>query len=127
MAAEPPILKDAMFNGGGGGYGAVASAVADASTAAYHRPATTTAPYHTPTATTAAATVAAVHYPTAAGVAVGGIGFAGVGGGGVGVGGGGVYTTCMQDDVYVYNKDLMAGGAGGPPDLSHQYYDHGIC
>ncbi|VVC44093.1 Hypothetical protein CINCED_3A022860 [Cinara cedri] len=124
VAAEPPILKDTMFNGGG--YGAVASTVAVAaspSTAAYHRPAATTAAYHRPPATTtAAATVAAVHYQTAAGVAVNGIGFAGVGGGGGGggVAGGGIYASCLQDDVYGYNKDLMSGGAGGPPDLSHQ-------
>lgn len=123
VAAEPPILKDAMFNGSDS-YGSVASAVAGPSTASYHRPAATAATYHRPPpATTTAATVAAAHYPTAAG----GIGFTGVSGSGGAIGGGGVYTSCLQDDVYVYNKDLMTGVTGGPPDLSHQYYDQGIC
>lgn len=97
VAVDPPVLKDTMFNGGGGGYVPVTS-VADQSANAYHRPATTTA-----------ASVATVHYPI------------------VGVGGGGnVYGSCV-DELYDYNKDLISGGGGGPPDLSHQYYDHGIC
>lgn len=98
VAAEPPIIKDAMFNGGGG-YAAAGQS------SAYHR-----------TATTTAAAVAAVHYPV-------------IGSGGItisGGGGGSAYTSCV-DDLYGYNKDLIAGGNGGPPDLSHQYYDQGIC
>lgn len=112
VAAEPPILKDAMFNGS---YvpAAVASVAvqADRPTSAYHqRPATTTA-----------ASVATIHYPMV------GAHVAGTGGNiGGGVMGGGVYASCV-DDLYGFNKDLIAGGSGGPPDLSHQYYDQGIC
>lgn len=65
--------------------------------------------YHRPATTTAAASMATVPYPI------------------VGVGGGSsVYASCV-DELYDYNKDLISGGGGGPPDLSHQYYDHGIC
>jgi len=70
--------------------------VADQPADVYHRPVTTTA-----------ASMATGHYPI---VGVGGVG--------------NVYTSCV-DELYDYNKDLIAGG--GPPDLSHQYYDHGIC
>lgn len=81
----------------GGGYVPVSS-VANQPAGVYHRPATTTA-----------ASMATGHYPI------------------VGVGGGGnVYGSCV-DELYDYNKDLISGGGGAPPDLSHQYYDHGIC
>lgn len=62
--------------------------------------------YHRPITTTAAS-MATAHYPI---VGVGSVG--------------NVYTSCV-DELYDYNKDLISGG--GPPDLSHQYYDHGIC
>ncbi|XP_050058257.1 pyrroline-5-carboxylate reductase 1 isoform X2 [Aphis gossypii] len=62
--------------------------------------------YHRPITTTAAS-MSTAHYPI-------------VGAGSVG----NVYTSCV-DELYDYNKDLISGG--GPPDLSHQYYDHGIC
>lgn len=62
--------------------------------------------YHRPITTTAAS-MATAHYPI---VGIGSVG--------------NVYTSCV-DELYDYNKDLISGG--GPPDLSHQYYDHGIC
>ncbi|XP_025418704.1 activating transcription factor 3-like [Sipha flava] len=108
VAAEPPILKDAMFNGG-----YVPAAVAPVAVQA-DRP---TSAYHQRPATTTAASVATFHYPVAG---------AHVGGGGGVMGGGGVYASCV-DDLYGFNKDLIGGGGGGPPDLSHQYYDQGIC
>lgn len=86
-----------MFNGAVDGGYAAAVAGQPATVAA--------AAYHR----SAVATPVDVHYPVIGGS-----------------GGGGVYASCV-DDLYGYNKDLIVGGGGGPPDLSHQYYDHGIC
>lgn len=58
VAVDPPVLKDTMFNGGGG-YVPVVS-VADQPAGVYHRPATTTA-----------ASMGHPHYPI---VGVGGVG-----------------------------------------------------
>lgn len=98
VAAEPPILKDTMF-GDGDSYATATANQPPAS--AYHRP--------------AAETVTAYHRASANHYTV-------ITSNGSGVG----YTSCM-DDLYGYNKDLIAGGNGGPPDLSHQYYDQSIC
>lgn len=112
VAAEPPILKDAMFNGGG--YVPAASMANQQPTAsAYHQ-------HHqnqqhrlaTTTTTTTAVPVADTHYPV------------------INSGGnaGGIYASCVQDDLYHgYNKDSIVGASGPLPDLSHQYYDQSIC
>lgn len=95
--AVDPPVLKDTMFNGGCGYAPVVS-VADQPAGVYHRP-----------STTAAASMATVPYPN---VCVGGAG--------------NVYGSCV-DELYDYNKDLISGGGGGPPDLSHQFYDHGIC